>query len=108
MDKQQMFGFMTVKSTANPMPVNLMTTGNTGITMMEEGYLKNGQIHLELVYITSMPIISNNSMPIKTKRTFAASSGFLLESISRVDNRGNVEDFVRYFNRKNVTVPEHT
>lgn len=91
-------GFMTLKPNVKPTPVSLMTTENggknssdfckqakysarfLGITLMEEGLLKDGEIQMEIVYLATFPDLKTKVPPSVSLRLLGFRVGVVRRS----------------------------
>jgi len=89
-------GFLTVRPATIPLKTFLMSTGNDGITVVEDGVTNGTVITLSAQYFAILPSVDDRA-PATAKRTFSIANSYLKEDIERTTNNGQKDYFTKYY-----------
>jgi len=95
------YGFMTLKPVTDPLKVAIMSTGNDGLTMVEEGDIKPNRLSLTTKFMVAFPGV--DKIPLKLSRKFYYDGNYLEERVQRIRADGVMESFSRYYTKHVVT-----
>jgi hypothetical protein len=89
-------GFLTVRPATIPLRTFMMSTGNDGVTVVEDGIINNTVISLQAQYFAIFPAVDDRG-PATAKRTFSIANQYLKMDVERTSNSGKKEYFTKYY-----------
>jgi len=91
-------GFITVKPDSKPLKVALMTTGNNGYSMLEEGLLETNShsITLKSKFGKAMQKVVSQ-MPVESERTFSNNGNYMQVKIVQKFYDGKTNEYEQIF-----------